>query len=113
VTDDIRPLGSSSDWVRRWVKTYAVAYGNRVLGQGVKLIAINRHTGEIRNMHGYEVGLEKYEAAATREQALEEVLADAIGEADEDLERRRREAPEPEPKPAPMDPATRRFLETD
>jgi hypothetical protein len=113
LTDDIRPLGSSSEWVRRWVKTYAMAYGNRVFGHGVRLIAIHRATGEVKEMRGYEANMQKYEAAPTREQALEEVLAEVIAEADDDLERRRRETPEPEPKPPPMDPATRRFLMAD
>lgn len=43
--------------------------------------------------------------------ARTEVLADLIREADADLEQR--EAPKPEAKPEPMDPATRRLMNSD
>ena len=52
------------------------------------------------------------EAAATRGDAVVEHLAEAVKEADANLERRRArlgEQPD-EPKPPPVDPATRRFF---
>jgi hypothetical protein len=113
MTGDIRQLESDRRWVRRWVKTDSIAYGNQILGQGVKLIAIDSDTGETRSPGGYEVGQEKWNAAPTKEQAVEETLADAIAEADEDLARRMRDAPLPKPRRAPLDPATRRFLGAD
>ena len=103
-SSDIRPLGAGDGTGFYWIRT------GDGLGAGyLSLVAID----EVGTVTSLPIRGEFDAAAPTRAEAVEAHLANAIAEADRDLERRRRDAPEPAAKPPPVDPATRRFLEDD
>lgn len=99
---DIKPFGRE-DRTFAWVQRRAAFPG---AADYLELIAIDE-LGAVTSTHRTRPFDER---ATTEQDAVTEVLADGIAQADADLQRR--EAPEPPPKSAPpLDPATRRFLE--